>query len=739
MKMTKKLMLSVCAACLVPGLAWAQDTGEGDTANEDGESSETRTVDTFVISARKTEESVVDAPVSATGFNEEQIVRAGITDLYDVATRTPGLNYGNYGDEKLSPVSLRGITGGSSSAGSDPAVGIYLDEVYLGPGVGSSIDLFDLERVEVIRGPQGTLFGRNSVGGVISYTTARPTDYLEMFAEADFGNYDYRRYTGVVSGPLVGDGILGRLSIVSNQRGGFDDNVVRNTDVNSDGSLSVRGQLQFNVDDITTWRLMVDYREVDQDSLVFETLRYNDAAWFPNELDGAGEDRNTNPYDRNVYSEIISHEESEAWGFTSTFERSFNNFDLINITSYREHEYENIADTDRSALDWAFDGDPESVWRFANETRLSGTADEFDWLVGFYYYRQETDNQSFILLGQDLANALGAPSIAGLEAGSSALMETDSMAGFGTVTWNATDRFDVTIGGRYTYEEKQIDYVQSDPVALLGGDFAINAGDSWSQFTPNANVRYRFNDDLMAYVSVSRGFKSGGFNDALGDANGISFDPELLWNYEAGLRTTFLDGRVFAGLTVFYMDWSNIQIAGDNPNTPVFDPIILNGGAAHSTGLEFELYGDVTDNLTVGFNAALLEAEFDDGSLPDGTPLRRVPFTPEYTAAASAEYHAPLANTVDWFVGGEYLLRGESYLTLNNQEDGHVDAYGLVNLRAGLEDEDGRWSVTFWGRNVTDEQAAQRLFDLYDQDLIGQKFVIWNDPATYGVTLRVRY
>lgn len=693
----------------------------------------------IIVTARKREESLQDAPVSVTAFTSEMITRAGITDINDVALRTPGLSYGNFGDEKLSPTSLRGVIGSSGSAGADPAVGFYLDEVFLGQGVGATIDLFDLERIEVLRGPQGTLFGRNTIAGLIHYRTARPGEELEGYVDAEFGNFGYRRFGGAVSGPIGGSSVLGRLSFVSNQRDGTSDNLVLDRDVNSQDSWSTRGQLLFQLGDATEWRLSGDYREVDQDSLVFETLNYNDAAAFTQVLDAFGLPRNADPFDRDVYADDVTYERSEAWGVASHFSTSVGPVDIVNITAYRDHDYENRTDTDRSALRWAYDGDPEEVSRFSNELRFSAADGDLDWIGGIYYYEQDTANRSFIELGPDLLGVLGVPGVDTVLAGSDAAMDTTSIAGFGSLTWNLSERLAATFGGRYTWEEKSIDYSQSDPFGLLGGDFAIQAEDDWSEFTPSIDLEFDYSDRVMFYGTVSGGFKSGGFNDALGDANGISFDPETLWNYEAGVKSTLFEGRVQANVAVFYMDWEDIQVSGDNPNTPVFDPIIINAGAAHSTGLEFELLSQPTDNLTLGFNFALLQAEYDEGSLPDGTPLADIPRAPDYTANLNAEYRASLGPGIDWFIGGEVLARGESFLTVDNQEDGRVDAYALVNLQLGLEAPDGRWRLTVWGRNIGDETVKERLFDLSDQDLVGQKFIILNDPDTYGMSFRLRY
>ena len=720
-------------AIAATGSALAQDAGEEQTT------ASSRGVDTIIVTARKKEESLQETPISVTAFTAEMIEDTGITDIADVALRTPGLTYGDYGDEKLSPTSLRGVIGGSGSAGADGAVGFYLDEVFLGQGVGATIDLFDMETIEVLRGPQGTLFGRNTIGGLIHYRTARPSEDFEAYVEAEIGDFGQRRIGGAVSGPLVGGSVLARLAFVRNQRDGTSYNVLLNEDVNSEDSWSARGQLQFNIGESTTWRLAADYREVDQDALVFETLSYNDATTFAfAAFTVFGAERNTDPFDRDVYADDITYERSEAFGVSSHFSTTLGSVELVNITSYRDHEYENRTDTDRSALRWAYDGDPEDVSRFSNELRLSWSTGNFDWITGLYYFEQDTSNLSFVELGPDLLSLLGVGPIT-LQAGSNAQMDTTSYAGFGSVIWNVSDRFDISVGGRYTYEEKSIDYSQADALGLLGGDFAVTAEDDWSEFTPSFNMRYRFTDNVLGYATISQGFKSGGFNDALGDANGISFDPETLTNYEGGLKTTLFDGLAQANLAVFYMDWEDIQISGDNPNTPVFDPIILNAGAAYSTGVEFELLSQPTDNLTVNFNTSWLEAEFDGGSLPDGTPLNVIPRAPEYTANLGMTYQAPLVDTADWFVGAEVLARGESFLTLDNQEDGRVGSHAFVNFQLGLEAPDGRWRLAAWGRNIGDETVKQRLFDLANQDVIGQKFIILNDPTTYGLSLRLRY
>lgn len=688
-----------------------------------------------VVTARKVEENIQETPVSVTAFNAASIEKLGMVTMTDIALRTPGLNYGNFGDTKLSPTSLRGVVSSAGSAGQDPAVGVYVDDVFIGQGADAPLDLYDIERVEVLRGPQGTLYGRSTIGGVIALTTKRPTDQFEGSAEVGYGNYDQLRIAGSLSGPLAGDVLKGKISAVYDDRDGTTDNAWLDVAANDKHHWTTRGQLLYTPSDTTELLVTGEYFEIDQRPLVFETLRYNDDALLTQLLDGNALPRNSDPYDRKVYSNAQSRETLESWSGSAELRMKFGGVEFTSITAYRTHDYFSRTDTERSPIDFAYDGDPEDVDTFSEEVRLTWSTGAFDWLAGLYYYDRTAANLSFVEVGADLASLFGAPEITGVRIGSDATTDTTSIAVFGSATWQASEKLDVTLGGRYTSEDRSIDYVQTDPLDLLGGSFSVKDDDSWSKFTPNASLRYRHTPDVMAYVTVSEGFKSGGYNDALGDANGIAYGPESVWNYEAGLKSEWLDRRVVTNVAVYYMDWTDIQITVDNPATPIYDPSILNAGKAHSLGLEAEVQAAVTERLTIGLTLSVQEAEYDEGNLPTGEPLDKIPFAPKYTSDLNAEYSIPLAGGSLSLIG-EALFRGESYLTNDNQEDGRVDDYVLYNARVRYAPDDGNWSVTLWGKNLGDETVKQRLFDLYSQDLVGQKLIALNDPRMYGVTVR---
>ena len=699
----------------------------------------TSTIEEVVVTARKRSERLQETPISITAVTAEAMERKGIKDVADIARQTPGLQYADYGDLKLSPTSLRGVVGGAGSAGADPAVGFYVDEIYQSQGAGADLDLYDVARVEVLRGPQGTLFGRNTIGGVISITTERPSDTLTASVTADVGNYSAYRIGASVSGPIVAGLVSGKLAFIKDEHGGYDRNVYLNRDVNNHDAWSTRGQLLFDFAPATSLLLTGSYREVDQEQLVFETLRYNLNADLPQALIAAGLPLNTNPYDRKVYSDSPNQERLRAWDLAATFKTRIGEVGVTNIASYHWHDYFSRNDTDRSPLKMLYDGDPERVSRWSEELRFDFSTGPVDWLAGLYYYHQNSDNQSFVEIGSDLAKSLGDPSLTGVRTGSNGQLETTSKAAFVSATWKVTPRLDVTVGGRYTVDEKTIHYVQRDVINLLGGNTDVRANGSWSQFTHNANIRYRFSPDIMAYATASKGFKSGGFNDALGSADGIAFGPESLWNYEVGLKTQFFDRRLVVNTALYYMAWSKIQLSEDNPATPVYDPIILNAGKAHSQGVEIEVTGRPTERLTLGGNLSIQEALYDGGLLPTGEPLHHIAYAPNYTADLNAEYRFPLQGLGTVSLFGEYQMRGRTYISNDADPDGVVHAYGLLNARLTLTSSDDRWRISLWGKNLGDEIYTQRLFDLSGQPLVGQKFIILGEPRTFGVELKLKY
>ncbi len=705
----------------------------------------------IIVTAQKKSENIQDVPISITALTGAALESKGIRSLDEVAFRVPNLSFRNTSDIKLSSTSLRGIIAQTGSAGQDPSVATYVDEVFLGAGASANIAYYDLEAVEVLRGPQGTLFGRNAIGGVINIRTRKPTFSTEGFAEAEIGTFNHTRVTGALGGALVGDVLAARVSGSFDRRSGFTKIVPLNTSSDNENNWNVRGQLLFRPSENMDWLLSGEYREVQQSSRAFETLV---------DVRGVNPD-NTDPNDRRIFTGEKSQEEFDGYRIGLRGNIDIGNTKLISVTGYRRHNYSSRADTDGTQLKLVSDGDPEKVSAFSQELRLAGgdDASRFSWLIGGFYYKQTSTNLSFVEFGSDLT---GAPDP--IIGGSNGALKVTSYAAFGSVTVRPVDKLSITLGGRFTKERKSIVYSQDDPLGVLGGTTAVTGVKKYNNFSPNVNISFKASDDMLIYATASQGFKSGGFNDALGSATGIGFEPEKVSNAEVGIKSELLDRRLRLNFAAFYINWKDILVSVDNPATLTYDPTLRNAGKARSYGLEAEATFKASERFSMSASVALLDARFT-GSLnerftgqlnPDGTPkagspgffLDRLTDAPKFTASGSFTYKAPISDSLFVAFTPEVIYRGSSFLGLNSELQRPNSAgvaqlglnrqkgFFLVNASLSLDGgDDGRWSAGIWAKNLTNTLYKARVFDL-SGDRIGQVFQILGAPRTFGLYVR---
>lgn len=728
------IMTMVSAWALASAMpAAAQDT-------EVSKEQDVARLDTITVTAQRREEDIQTVPVAVTAFTAADLEIRSTLNLEEVARATPGFMY--VGDESIKATrpSIRGITGGGGTAGRDSSIGVYVDDVYLGGPASANVELFDLDRVEVLRGPQGALFGRNTLAGVINMTSKRPAEEVGGYVQAEYGNYEHKRLKGRLSVPLVKDKLSASLSALYFDRDGFMENAFLNTDTNDAHQWGVRGALLFTPAENTNWLFSVDYREVDQKAKSQETLINS-----PGSIPGLfGALLNTNPYDRVIYSGFAGEETLEAWGVSARGVVSFDNFDLVSVTAYRDHNYFNDGESDHTPLGVGRNQDPEDVQRFTQEFRIETNYDgPLNAIVGAFYLDQDAVNGGTILLESDLVGLLTGGLVTGeLSGGATGKSKTESIALFGSVDYDFTDKFAVSVGARQTWEDKSIDFDQVDFESTFGFPLLASTGsfvgsDSFESFTPSATAKYQFNDDVMVFATVSQGFRSGGFNDTTGDLSGIAFGPETLWNYEAGIKSTWLDDRLRMNASVFSMKWEDIQIQADDPSTPaLFDPRTLNAGEAHSDGIELEMVASVTPAFTVDGNFAYFDAEFDEGTLPGGQPLGKLG-APQYTLNLNGTYVLALTSNLDLTFRGEYYSQGDQWVNVDqSRPDNLQEGYDLFNGRIVLSPADADWEVALWGKNLTDETYNVRTFDLLSNPFVGQLFNILGAPKTYGVSVR---
>ena len=731
--------LALLACGLSVGPADADQAPLARAAGASGPSADT--LDEVVVTARKREESVQDVPISISVLGGDALAAKGIVDIRTFATQVPGLVFSNHADLKTNETSIRGVRSESRSAGQDPSVGYYLDEVYLGGGVSTAIDYFDLQRIEVLRGPQGALFGRNTIGGVISLSTRRPTFSPEGYIEAGVGNYGLLEGRAAVSGPLVADRLAGRLAVSIADRDGYAKNVSTGRDVEDLGRKSARASLLFTPGERTELLATFDYLRVKQNSNALETYAYSSGAGnLLARFIGGFPGPNRDPYDRRVHGDLDPVEDLEAYGAHLRATVDFGSVSLVSISGYREHEYYSIYDTEQTVARWTYSSFPESVRRFSQEIRrASAPGENLDWLAGVYFYRQHTINNFVGGFGVDALGVLRLPP--GFSVSSVGDQETQSYAAFTNVTYRFTPMLSATLGVRYTRDKKDITYNQFDPIGVIGGSRQFTSEKTFSRATPSLTLSYSPSPELLVYGLVANGFKSGGFNDFIGDATAAGFEPEKLWNYELGVKAELLERRLTMNASAFLMRWSDIQLQADNPDTPFFDPATRNAGSAESRGLELEVRYRPAERLSLSLAAAATDAKFTEGFLPDGrTPLRQIPYSPQYTANVGAEYRVPLAGSaldVEFRLEGQ--MTGVDYLDTSNIRESRVDAWQEVNAWVTLLEREDRWSVSLWGRNLTDEVRPTRFFNVLTNPLVGQQLIALNAPRTYGIRARLKF
>lgn len=701
-------------------------------------------IEEVIVTARKRDESLQEVPISITAFNEDMLERINANELLDVFLRTPNFHQNYDGDAKGATPTVRGINS-SNTAGADPAVGFYIDEVYMGNTTASSFDLYDLESIEILRGPQGTLFGRNTIGGVVNVKTKKPTDEVEGSAKFLYGNYDHVRINGLLSGPIVEGKLYGKVSALYNDRDGTVNNLnPGHTDLRTQDNWFVRSQLRYVPSAQTEINLTLDYREVDR--IGGATQADGQVAFFsgaiPNLAFTFGD-----PLDRTVNMDCCGNEQLEAWGIALDLSHQFELFEFRSISAYRGHNYNALIDVDLSPNQWVNDGGPEDQTQFSQELRLTSTSDSrFSWIVGLYYFEQDTLDQNFITFEQDLLPILGfPPGTPDLTAQANGDQRTKSYAAYAHLDFDITDKFKLALGGRITHDKKKIDYAQTDQSGFFGGGFAYSDSDSWTEFTGDATLSYNWTDDFMSYASVSRGYKAGGFNDGIGVADNPPFDPEFVWSYELGFKSTWMDGRVILNANGYYLKWKDIQASGFVVQQGGgFRRITGNFGTADSIGAEAELQFLVTENLLFSANFGYQDGEIEENAA-NGIAAVDSLTGPDYSIGLSTQYSHPLKDmgTLTWYVDGQ--IQGPNDHVPNFNDMGlnllgpEQDTFGLLNARVSFAPDNGKWEFALWGKNLTDKAYLGRYFAGGGNPLIPPGATVIGEPRTYGAEIKVNF
>jgi iron complex outermembrane receptor protein len=739
---------------------------------------QTGQLEEVLVTAQKRSESLTDVPISIGVMTAEALSKTGVRQLREVAEFVPNFTVSN-GNDSSTAIRIRGVGTNTRNIGFDTRVGVYVDGVYMGQSLAQNLDILDLERIEVVRGPQGTQFGRNTVAGAINLISNKPTDEFELQLLGEVGNYSSHRVGAVINVPFS-DNLAGRFSFIDHARDGLVDNITTGTKHNERDGTSLRGQLAWTGENVTA-TLAADYLESDRVSFFGEAVS-----------DWSGSVPNTEAPGRfDIASNIDNSEEREIWGTSLNLDVALGEYSLSSITAYRDNSINRGQDTDHSSQDLLRVEYPDDYKQITQEFQLfSPDEGRLKYVAGLFLYREEASSSRKAIVGPEIGTvfsvlapplAPAGPLFADSFAGTFGDVDTDSWAVYLNGTYDISDRWTLGFGVRYTEEEREVDYdlvgsvvdigisvptaavfgVAVGPVDPATGLTTLNFQDTknYDDLSPMLSLSYALNEATNVYLKYSEGFKSGGFNVDFvsGDllADGIDFDPETVESWELGIKGETEDRKLRYSLIGFRMEFQDYQLNQFiqlSNNTSAIT--IQNAASVISEGLEAEVTWYPTQQFmvqaAVGYNDATFDSFPGGGSArnPEGVGAdlagNKLPGAPELSSALALQYNMPMSGMngdlvarLDWTYTDDFYTTEDNIAVAapgSSIEWGQVESYSLVNGRVGFESGDN-WTVYLWGRNLLDEEFSYS----WPGDFLGTLANFPGDPRTYGVEVTYNF
>lgn len=694
-------------------LAQAASSSQPQTAG--GQKPDRIVLPDVTVVAQKEPAKAQTLPVSVTAITAGMLERAGVSIISDAAVTAPNVVFTEFTARKLSNARFRGV--GASPA--NPSVTTFLDGVPQLNGNTSSVELIDVDQIEFVRGPQSSLFGRNTLGGLVNVSSVRPSlSNWTGRVVAPFGNFGSREVRASVSGPVAATVGLS-VAIGHGERDGFTTNSVTGRKVDDRDATFGKAQLLWAPSHQWETRLIVTgERSRDGDYALHDLASLR-----------------TNPF--TVARDFEGRQDRDVATGTLVVRRVGERYSATSTTGLVNWKTVDVTDLDYSPLPFLTRDNSEEATQFTQEfrlasapVRLSGST-SLTWQAGVFGFSQDYEQDAVNTIGAQLPPFF-APFSIRLHNPKGTIDEF-GLAAFGNATMTFNNRFDVSLGARADRERKTADLSTFfDPTVAPGG--TVEAEKKWTNVSPSASLAYRLNDRHMLYASGSRGFKAGGFNPTAPPGASV-YDEEHTWNAEGGLKTTWANGRVRANAALFYIDWTDLQL-----NLPIPGGggqfYIANVGGATSRGLEVEVAARATDGVDVFGSFGYTRARFSDGSISSGADVsdKNVPFTPDFTGSLGLQVSRNIRQNLLAFGRAELVCRGSfQYDDANTQGQ---DAYTLMNLRAGVEIR--KVSVEGWIRNAFDTRYIPTAFaypGLAPSGFVGES----GAPRTFGITVGIRF
>ena len=686
--------------------------------------SQTLTIEEVVVTARRRSESLQDVPIAVTAFSGDELKLRGAADITEIAQATPSVTLEpSRATNSTLTAFIRGVGQQDPLAGFEQGVALYLDDVYMARPQGALLDIYDVERIEVLRGPQGTLYGRNAVGGAIKYVTRRLGDEPELRLKGSLGSYNQRDVIATAALPLA-DAFKVGATVASLQRDGYGDNLTTGDDNYNKDVVAYRLSAEFTPNE--DWLIRLAYDHSDDDSNPVAGYRP-----FPGAFGGVPvlddvRDTTAGASDQPSTAGIGGNNNVESEGIQLSLDWSLSDaITLRAISAWREDYTESVIDFDSLA---AIDMDAPVVYdneQFSQEFQLLYSEGKINAVAGLYYLDARAANDFDVVLGQTGVFAFGLP----LTAYTGGTVDTEAWSAFADITYDVSERLSLSIGGRYTEDERSADIFRANYFGngspFLGNSSAVliavtsdyEASRTYSDFSPRFNVSYQLGDDANIYASYSQGWKAGSF-----DPRGANFatpevargfDPETLDSYEIGVKATWFEGRAQTNVALFHSDYEDMQIPGsvgtDSDGDGINDGFVgtvTNAGQAEIRGIEFEGTLLITEKLRAQGSFSLLDTSIEEW-LFNGVDIsanREVQNTPEEMAYLALTYTTALAEgdvslNVNWSYKGD-IVQFETPVPVIDQE-----AHDLINASIVWLSSDEHWLVGLHGKNLTDEDV----------------------------------
>ena len=739
-----------------------------------------------VVTARRREESAQSVPIALTVVDAKQLEATGTYNIAQVVQLAPSL-YLNAFNPRNTTVNIRGLGNnlGLANDGLEPGVGLYIDQVYLSRPAATTFDLVDIAQVEILRGPQGTLFGKNTTAGALNITTRAPSFTPEGRFEASFGDYGFWQAKASVSGPLS-DIAAFRVSVSSTQRDGLIRNVLTGQDANNQDNLAFRGQLLLTPSEQLSVRLTADFSRqlTDCCALVYAgfgpTLRPADRQ-FPALAAALNyAPPSTDPFARLTDINDISHANQQLGGLSAIIDLDLGWADLTSVSAWRFWDWDPANDADFTRLSVITNSiNADKQRQLSQEFRLaSKSGGSIDWIVGLYGFWQEIEAWGGTRYGTDatpyLLNAtLPRGLLDGYGSDFNASSETDSYAVFGQLTWRPIEKLSITPGLRYTYEQKSATYdarvsgglapanaAQAASKLALARPQRYAADESDGSLSGQLNLAYQLTPDILLYANYARGYKSGGLNlsGLPVDATGAPLvakavvAPEKTDAWELGVKSAFFE-RLTVNLAAFLSETQDYQANVVEVDGATARTYLDNVEEVRSRGVELDVRLARTLGFTAYASTAFTDAEYisyANGPCPleligpalracdlSGRPL---PGVSRWVVSTGGEYAHELsigAAEAQLYAGAEYNWRSGFFSNASDSVYSRIDAYGVLNLRLGLRSADDRWDAFLWSKNALDEEYFQYV--TAGTGSTGLLLANPADPRTVGLTLRARY